>query len=195
MRSRTTAAIVCGAHFCLWLGSSLAQPPGTPLPAGIRGGSELVPEARVEIRTYRFDETGEELPYSVFVSSKIEPGEKAPLHHRAARLHRDDADFRARHDGRSRRGRRLHPGRTDRLQQPRGLRRSGPTAPRAARVTVGSTPRGGAQTADARPAPPIVGGTAETDPARVTEYSEKDVMNVPQRWCGRSSPSTTGVSI
>jgi hypothetical protein len=29
-----------------------------------------------------------------------------------------------------------------------------------------------------RPQPPIVGGTKETDPARVTEYSEKDVMNV-----------------
>lgn len=29
-----------------------------------------------------------------------------------------------------------------------------------------------------RPQPPLVGGTKETDPARVTEYSEKDVMNV-----------------
>src|SRR5690606_27974098 len=26
--------------------------------------------------------------------------------------------------------------------------------------------------------PPLVGGTAETDPAKVTAYSEKDVMNV-----------------
>ena len=26
--------------------------------------------------------------------------------------------------------------------------------------------------------PPFVGGTAETDPVKVTEYSEKDVMNV-----------------
>ena len=73
------ASIGCGALLCLRLGSSLAQPPGTPLPEGIRGGSELVPEPHVEIRSYRFAETGEELPYSLFVSSKIHPGKKAPL--------------------------------------------------------------------------------------------------------------------
>lgn len=30
----------------------------------------------------------------------------------------------------------------------------------------------------ARPQPPFIGGTKETDPARITLYSEKDVMNV-----------------
>jgi hypothetical protein len=31
------------------------------------------------LRTYTFEETGEALPYAVFVSSKVKPGEKAPL--------------------------------------------------------------------------------------------------------------------
>ena len=42
-------------------------------------------------------------------------------------------------------------------------------------------PRSGAPAPTAaapRPQPPVVGGTKETDPASVTEYSEKDVMNV-----------------
>src|SRR5512135_2947833 len=81
MRSKigTLATLGCGALLCLRLGSALAQPPGTPLPEGIRGGSEQVPEPHVEIRHYRFAETGEDLPYSLFVSSKIKPGKKAPL--------------------------------------------------------------------------------------------------------------------
>src|SRR6188508_3532840 len=54
-------------------------PPQQVLPDGIRGGSEVVPEAKVEIRRYVFKETGEELPYSVFVSSKVKKDQKAPL--------------------------------------------------------------------------------------------------------------------
>jgi pimeloyl-ACP methyl ester carboxylesterase len=44
----------------------------------------------------------------------------------------------------------------------------------------GAAPPAGAAapSAPARPQPPMVGGTRETDPAKVTEYSEKDVMNV-----------------
>jgi predicted peptidase len=33
----------------------------------------------VEIREYGFKETGENMPYAVFVSSKITKGQKAPL--------------------------------------------------------------------------------------------------------------------
>ena len=54
-------------------------PPPQVYPEGIRGGSEVVPEPAVEIRKYVFKETGEELPYSVFVSSKVKKGQKAPL--------------------------------------------------------------------------------------------------------------------
>ncbi len=56
-----------------------AGPPPQVLPEGIRGGSEIVPEPPVQIRKYVFKETGEELPYSVFVSSKVKKGQKAPL--------------------------------------------------------------------------------------------------------------------
>ncbi len=178
MRSKTTAfaAIGCGAHFWLWVGSALAQPPGTPLPEGIRGGSELVPEARVEIRTYRFEETGEELPYSVFVSSKIAPGEKAPLIIALRGYTGTTLTFVR--------------GTTVDLAEKGGYILVGPIGynnragfgvaarPRPAPAV---TPGSGAQTAAARPAPPMVGGTAETDPTLVTEYSEKDVMNVLER--------------
>jgi dienelactone hydrolase len=181
MTPRTTAwaAIGCGAYFFLSLGSCLAQPPGTPLPEGIRGGSELVPEARVEIRTYRFEETGEELPYSVFVSSKIGPRQKAPLIVALRGYTGTTLTFVR--------------GTTVDLAEEGGYILVGPIGynnragfgvqpgPRpAAAATPGSTPRGGAQAA-ARPAPPIVGGTAATDPALVTAYSEMDVMNVLER--------------
>lgn len=36
-------------------------------------------DSRVENRTYLFTDTNEELPYSLFVSSKISPGSKSPL--------------------------------------------------------------------------------------------------------------------
>jgi dienelactone hydrolase len=177
MRSKTSAwaAIACGLPFYLWLESSLAQPPGTPLPEGIRGGSELLPESGVEIRSYRFEETGEELPHSVFVSSKIAPGEKAPLIVALRGYTGTTLTFVR--------------GTTVDLAEEGGYILVGPIGynnragfgvqarPRPA-PAPGSTPRDGAPQAAARPAPPIVGGTAETDPARVTEYSEKDVMNV-----------------
>lgn len=174
MRSttRALATIGCGALLCLRLGASLAQPPGTPLPEGIRGGSELVPEPHVEIRSYRFAETGEELPYSLFVSSKIEHGKKAPLIIALRGYTGTTLTFVR--------------GTTVDLAEQGGYILAGPIGynnragfgvparPRVAPANEApATP-----TPPARPAPPIVGGTAETDPALVTEYSEKDVMNV-----------------
>jgi predicted esterase len=56
--------------------------------------------------------------------------------------------------------------------------------PRPAAAGAPAAPRGAAPPATAAPPsaprgqPPLVGGTAETDPAKVTAYSEKDVMNV-----------------
>ena len=73
--------IGCVAFLCMTSASAIAQngPPRQILPEGIRGGSETVPEPRVEIRKYMFTDTGEELPYSVFVSSKVRKDQKAPL--------------------------------------------------------------------------------------------------------------------
>ena len=79
--ARCLAVLGCVAFLCMTSASAIAQngPPRQILPEGIRGGSETVPESRVEIRKYVFADTGEELPYSVFVSSKVRKDQKAPL--------------------------------------------------------------------------------------------------------------------
>lgn len=182
-KTRALTALGCGAHFCLWLGSALAQPPGTPLPEGIRGGSELVPESGVEVRTYRFEETGEDLPYSVYVSSKIEPGEKAPLIIVLRGFTGTTLTFvRGTTVDLAEEGGYVLVGPIGYNNRAGFGVQAGPRPGRAPVVASGATPPvgppGGAQAAAARPMPPIVGGTAETDPALVTAYSEKDVMNV-----------------
>ena len=173
MKARIGAltTIGCGVLLCLRLGSAVAQPPGTPLPEGIRGGSELVPEPHVEIRSYRFAETGEDLPYSLFVSSKIKPGEKAPLIIALRGYTGTTLTFVR--------------GTAVDLAEQGGYILAGPIGynNRAgfgvqARPRVAANGDASATAPPTRSAPPIVGGTAETDPALVTEYSEKDVMNV-----------------
>src|SRR5262245_956374 len=62
----------------------LAQQPsqqpgaGAPAAAGQRGGRGAV-DPRVQQRTYAFKDTNEEMPYAVFVSSKVSKDKKAPL--------------------------------------------------------------------------------------------------------------------
>jgi dienelactone hydrolase len=172
--SKAIAALGYGVCSLLWLGAALAQPPGTPLPEGIRGGSELVPERGVEVRNYRFEETGEELPYSVFVSSKIKPGSKAPLIVALRGYTGTTLTFVR--------------GTTVDLAEVGGYILVGPIGYNN-RAGFGVPPRprpdrppgqapGTAPAAPAASAPPLIGGTAATDPALVTAYSEKDVMNV-----------------
>ena len=150
-------------------------PPRQVLPEGIRGGSEVVPEARVEIRTYVFKETGEELPYSVFVSSKVKKDQKAPLvialrgfTGTTLTFVRGTAVDLAEEGGYILAGAIGYNNRAGFGVQAGPRPGAAPGAPRP-----GTAPPGAA-----RPQPPVVGGTKETDPARVTEYSEKDVMNV-----------------
>jgi len=51
-------------------GLSVAQPPNfQPPPA----------DERAEIRSYHFSDTNEEMPYALYVSSRVKPEEKAPL--------------------------------------------------------------------------------------------------------------------
>lgn len=174
MKSSTKTLAALGVSCLLSLGAALAQPPGTPLPDGIRGGSELVPERGVEVRTYRFEETGEDLPYSVFVSSKVKPGAKAPLIVALRGYTGTTLTFVR--------------GTTVDLAEAGGYILVGPIGynNRAgfgvqARPRPGPAPAGAPGAAPAPPAPPLVGGTAATDPALVTAYSEKDVMNVLER--------------
>lgn len=42
-------------------------------------GLSRIPDPRVEQRTYHFAETDEEMPYAIFVSSKVSPDKKNPL--------------------------------------------------------------------------------------------------------------------
>lgn len=52
--------------------------PGTAAPAGQPPPRAAI-DPRVQQRTYTFKDTGEELPYAVFVSSKVSKDRKAPL--------------------------------------------------------------------------------------------------------------------
>lgn len=161
----------------LWMHSLFAADQGGPppqiLPEGIRGGSEVVPEPKVEIRKYVFNETGEELPYSVFVSSKVKKGEKAPLIIALRGFTGTTLTFVR--------------GTAVDLAEAGGYILVGAIGyNNRAGFGVQAGPRPGATPAApgvapppvARPQPPWVGGTKETDPLKVTEYSEKDVMNV-----------------
>jgi dienelactone hydrolase len=182
--AKSLAALGVATTLCLpsAIAIALAQggPPPQVLPEGIRGGSEVVPEPRVQIRKYVFTETGEELPYSVFVSSKVKKGQKAPLiialrgfTGTTLTFVRGTAVDLAEEGGYI-------------LVGPIGYNnragfgvQAGPrpgTAPGAAPIAQPGAAV--APPAAARPQPPLVGGSKETDPATVTEYSEKDVMNV-----------------
>jgi predicted esterase len=171
---RSMAAGVAGAFLMASVAFSQGGPPPQVYPAGIRGGSEVVPEPRVEIRKYLFKETGEELPYSVFVSSKLKPGQKAPLiialrgfTGTTLTFVRGTAVDLAEEGGYILVGVIGYNNRAGFGVQAR------PRPPAAAPASGAATPA-----APARPMPPLVGGTAETDPAKITAYSEQDVMSV-----------------
>jgi pimeloyl-ACP methyl ester carboxylesterase len=161
---------VIAATGCLLSTPLLAQPEGTVMPPGIRWGSERTPEPGVQMRSYVFEETGESLPYSVYVSSKIKPGDKAPLiialrgfTGNTLTIVRGTALDLAEENGYILVGALGYNNRAGFGVPPRAPR------PAAGNAAPPATP---AQQ------PPLVGGTAETDPAKITAYSEKDVMNV-----------------
>jgi len=172
----------------LLLGSLLALPalmaqdgrPPQVYPPGIRGGSETEPEKGVEIRHYTFKPTGEQLPYSVYVSSKVRRDTKAPLILALRGFTGTTLTFVR--------------GTTVDLAEQGGYilvgaigynNRAGFGVQAPPRPVLAATPTPGATAAPPPPMPrvlpPLVGGTAETDAAKVTEYSEQDVMNVLER--------------
>jgi len=72
---------VAFAAFAAWLmlsipNASQAQPPAK---GGKGGGKGFAQDPRAQTRTYHFEETNEDLPYSLYVSSKVKKGQKAPL--------------------------------------------------------------------------------------------------------------------
>jgi dienelactone hydrolase len=147
-----------------------------------------VPEKGVEIRKYVFKETGEELPYSVFVSSRVKKGTKAPLiialrgfTGTTLTFVRGSAVDLAEEGGYILVGVIGYNNRAGFGVQarPRAAAAAGPASGAPGAPPPGAAPPGAAPASGPpRGQPPMVGGTAETDPVRVTEFSEKDVMNV-----------------
>lgn len=155
----------------------LAQPPG-----GGRGGFGT-PDPRVEQRTYHFEDTNEEMRYALFVSSRVDKDEEAPL---IVALHGLGGD-----------GNSLLRGRALELAEEggyilvgpmgynpsgwfgspvivmngRGRRGGGPPG-------AGAPPAGGAPAAGAAPAPAPAPAPAGPDPETLARLSEADVMNV-----------------
>jgi hypothetical protein len=171
MIAKSLAAFGLAMTLCLQATAAAAQPPGQALPEGIRGGSEVVPEANVEIRKYVFKETGEELPYSVFVSSKVKMDQKAPLIIALRGFTGTTLTFvRGTAVDLAEEGGYILAGAIGYNNRAGFGVQAGPR-PGAGPGAAPGAPGPAAAPAAPRPQPPIVGGTKETDPARVTEYS------------------------
>jgi poly(3-hydroxybutyrate) depolymerase len=144
--------------------------PAAGQPQAGRGGGRGPVDARVEQRTYTFSDTGETMPYALFVSSKVSRDKKNPL---IVSLHGlgGDQNTMVRESLRSvelaEQGGYI-------LVAPMGYNSGGwygipPGPPRPANA-AGRGPAG--------PPRPVIGGTAITEAAKVREASEKDVMTV-----------------
>ena len=176
--------------FCLTIGPVRAQdstnpvaaaPTGGGAGADARGGSGRTSDSRVQNRTYLFAETGENLPYAVFVSSKVSKDKKAPLILALRGAGGNPTVF-------------LRGAALDLAEEGgyilvgvMGYNSMGsfgmPASGRGGRGgAAGAAPQAPGTNAAARGAQPArrgaAGGSVETDPAKVSEFSEKDVMNV-----------------
>jgi predicted peptidase len=91
-RQSPCAAVLAFAALAVSFTSAVrAQQPGAQTPAAQapaaqtppapgRGGRGAAPvDPRVQIRTYHFPDTNEDIPYALFVSSKVSPNKKNPL--------------------------------------------------------------------------------------------------------------------
>ena len=197
----TSAKIALALALCLPFNLAQAQPAAAQQPApqnaggagpGQPGGRSWSGDPRVQSRTYLFSDTGENLPYAVFVSSKVTKDTKAPLilalrgaggnpgvfmHNPALNLAEAGGYIIAAPIGYNSMGSFGMPamrGRGGRGGPPTNAPAGAPEMQATNQSARGPQPgrggRGGGM--------PAVGGSAETDPAKVSELSEKDVMNV-----------------
>ena len=166
-----------------------APSPQTTPPAGRgaipgRGGRAPIPlDPRVQIRMYHFEDTNEDLPYALFVSSKVKRNKKAPLIvtlHGLGGTHttmmRANALDLAEAGGYIL----LAPmGYNPRgwYGIPAGPRRGGGPPPNAAPNPNAVNPSG-APAAPGRQGPPRGALAGANDPPNVRELSEKDTLNV-----------------
>jgi poly(3-hydroxybutyrate) depolymerase len=163
--------------------------PGAAAPTGQPGGRGAI-DPRVQQRTYRFADTNEELPYAVFASSKVSKDKKNPLivalhglggnqntmmRANALQLAEEGGYIMVGPMGYNSGGWYGAPARFN-----GGGGRGGAGAPRGGNgAPPAGAPQGGpAAGRGAFANLPTAGGTAITDPAKLHEASEKDVMNV-----------------
>ena len=150
---------LAGAVFCLQMGvaQETAQP-AAPAPQG-RARAPRPPDPRVQQRTYHFADTNVDLPYAVFVSSKVSKDKKNPL---IVALHGLGGDQNS-----------LMRGNAIDLAEEGGYILVGPMGynPRGWYGTPVGQPRAGAPPRRADPA-------AANDPPNLRELSERDVLNV-----------------
>ena len=173
VRSILAAGLLVGAQLvpCQIAHAQQGAPqsaPATGAPQVGRGGGRGPVDSRVQQRTYTFADTNEQMPYALFVSSKVTKDKKNPL---IVSLHGlgGDQNTMVRESLRSvelaEQGGYI-------LVAPMGYNSAGwygipPGPPRPANAPQrGGTPR------------PLIGGTAITDAAKVREASAKDVMTV-----------------
>ena len=161
----------------------LAQQPAPDAAAAVgqRGGRGAI-DPRVQQRTYVFADTNESLPYAVFVSSKVSRDEKSPL---IVALHGLGGDHNTM----------MRPNALQLAEEggyimvgPMGYNSGGWYGAPATFRGVGRGGRRGANGAPPAGAPrgaaagrgqaPTAGGTVLTDPLKLHEASEKDVMHV-----------------
>lgn len=153
-RTLVTIALAAGAL----LAQSAPQTPAPPQ-AGRGRGPIRPPDPRVQQRKYHFADTNEDLPYALYVSSKVTKDRPAPL---IVALHGLGGDHNS-----------LLRGQAIDLAEEGGYIMVGPMGynPRGWYGTPAGTPRAGAT-----PRPP--NPEAANDPPNLRELSEKDVMNV-----------------
>ena len=78
---RTTTAVAFAA-LAAWLTLSIPITVQAQAPAGAKGkggGKGFAQDPRAQTRMYHFEDTNEDLPYSIYVSSKVKKDQKAPL--------------------------------------------------------------------------------------------------------------------
>ncbi|MBZ5577920.1 MAG: prolyl oligopeptidase family serine peptidase [Acidobacteriia bacterium] len=81
MRARSFKFALAGAVLCVQIGiaQNAAQPARPAAAPPARGPINRAPDPRVQQRKYHFADTNEDLPYAVFVSSKVSKDKKNPL--------------------------------------------------------------------------------------------------------------------
>src|SRR5436190_16604557 len=192
MKAGLVAGLALGFQIS-WIQIEFAQQPGQQNGRG--GGQRGAVDPRVQQRTYVFNETNEFLPYALFVSSKVRKDKKSPLIDALHGLGGDQNTM----VRKTYRAVELAEQGGYILVAPMGYNSGGWYG-----IPVGAPRGGGRGTANgANPAPPPGapnganaagapqrgagagrglgagdGGTAVTDPAKVRELSEKDVMNI-----------------